>query len=74
MAKSFGFDGLELIKGVRYLDTRVPIVLMTGYGSMSIQEEAGQLGVNLYVAKPFDVDKMLSAVRKLLQDESGADV
>lgn len=69
-----GFDGLELIKGVRYLDTRVPIVLMTGYGSMSIQEEAGQLGVNLYVAKPFDVDKMLSAVRKLLQDVTGADV
>ena len=69
-----GFDGLELIKGVRYLDTRVPIVLMTGFGSMSIQEEAGQLGVNLYVAKPFDVDKMLSAVRKLLQDKTGADV
>jgi DNA-binding response OmpR family regulator len=41
---------------------------------MSIQEEAGQLGVNLYVAKPFDVDKMLSAVRKLLQDKTGADV
>jgi two-component system response regulator HydG len=69
-----GFDGLELIKGVRYLDTRVPIVLMTGYGSMSVREEADQLGVNLYVAKPFDVDKMLSAVRKLLQDKIGADV
>jgi DNA-binding NtrC family response regulator len=69
-----GFDGLELIKGVRYLDTRVPIVLMTGYGSMSIREEADQLGVNLYIAKPFDVDKMLSAVRKLLLDKIGADV
>lgn len=69
-----GFDGLELIKGVRYLDTRVPIVLMTGYGSMSVREEADQLGVNLYVAKPFDVDKMLSAVRKLLLDKIGADV
>jgi DNA-binding NtrC family response regulator len=69
-----GFNGLELIKGVRYLDTRVPIVLMTGYGTMSIREEADQLGVNLYVDKPFDVDKMLSAVRKLLLDEIGADV
>jgi len=69
-----GFNGLELIKGVRYLDTRVPIVLMTGYGTMSIREEADQLGVNLYVDKPFDVDRMLSAVRKLLVDEIGADV
>jgi hypothetical protein len=30
--------------------------------------------VNLYIAKPFDVDKMLSAVRKLLLDKIGADV
>ena len=69
-----GFNGLELIKGVRYLDSRVPIMLMTGFGSMSIREEADQLGVDLYVDKPFDVDKMLSAVRKILPDETGADV
>jgi len=69
-----GFNGLELIKGVRYLDSRVPIMLMTGFGSMSIREEADQLGVDLYVDKPFDVDKMLSAVRKFLPDETGADV
>ncbi len=68
-----GFNGLELIKGVRYLDARVPIVLMTGYGSTLVQKEADQLGVNLYIAKPFDVEKMLSAVRKLLLDEIGAD-
>jgi two-component system nitrogen regulation response regulator NtrX len=68
-----GFDGLELIKGVRYLDAHVPIVLMTGYGSMSIRKEADQLGVNVYMAKPFDIDRMLSTVRKLLRDEPGAD-
>ncbi len=63
-----GFDGLELIKGVRYLDPRVPIVLMTGYGSESIQKQASRLGVNRYVDKPFDVRDLLVEVRQLLSD------
>jgi DNA-binding response OmpR family regulator len=41
-----GFDGLELIRGVRYLSPDVPIVLMTGYGSDLIRDEARELGVS----------------------------
>ncbi len=67
-----GFDGLDLIKGVRYLDPRVPIVLMTGYGSESVQEEAAQMGVNHYVDKPFEVHDMIVAVRRLLADRGAA--
>jgi DNA-binding response OmpR family regulator len=63
-----GFDGLELIKGVRYLDPHVPIVLMTGYGSESIQKQASKLGVNRYVDKPFEVRDLLVEVRQLLSD------
>lgn len=62
-----GLSGLELIKGVRYLDTDVPIILMTGYGSESLQKEAALLGVNHYVDKPFNVQVLLSTVRQLLQ-------
>jgi DNA-binding response OmpR family regulator len=68
-----GVDGLELIKGVRYLDSFVPIVLMTGYGSAYVREEADRLGVNYYFDKPFNVDEMLSVARRLLlaQEEVG---
>ncbi len=61
-----GLDGLELIKGVRYLDSEVPIVLMTGYGSEKVRREAMALGVNHYVDKPFDVEKLLTVVQGLL--------
>lgn len=64
-----GFDGLALIKGVRYVDPRVPIILMTGFGSPALQEEAEQLGVNHYVDKPFDVSELMATVHRLLQDE-----
>jgi DNA-binding NtrC family response regulator len=61
-----GFSGLELIKGVRYLDQKVPIILITGYGSPALREESIQLGVNDYLDKPFSVSDLLSAVRRCL--------
>ena len=68
-----GFDGLELIKGVRFLDATVPIILMTGYGSESLEEKALQLGVNHYVDKPFDVQDLLQTVHKLLSQDRDHD-
>ena len=61
-----GFDGLELIKGVRYLDPRTSIILMTAYGSEELGQEVKKLGVARYFGKPFDMDEMLLAVSQLL--------
>lgn len=61
-----GFDGLALVKGVRYLDPHVPIVLMTGFGSKVLQREAADLGVDHYLEKPFETDDLLATVRRLL--------
>jgi len=67
-----GFDGLELIKGVRYLYPDVPVILMTGYGSESIQAEATKLGVKRYIDKPFDIDEMVREVSQLLPEREQA--
>ena len=64
-----GVSGLDLIKGVRYLDGQVPIILMTGYGSASLRRQAATLGVNHYLDKPFDADDLLSMVSELLLGE-----
>ena len=61
-----GFSGLDLIKGVRYLDPRTSIILMTAYGSEELWEEAKELGVIHYFSKPFEIDEVLSAVSQLL--------
>ena len=57
-----GFDGLELIKGVRYMEPEVPIILMTAFGSDVVKGQADQLGVSHYVSKPFDVDEVVRLV------------
>jgi len=61
-----GVSGMELIKGVRYLDAEVPIILMTGYGSDSLRWEAAALGVDHYIDKPFDLDDLISTVSRFL--------
>ena len=61
-----GFCGLELIKGVRYLDAQVPIVLMTGYGSRELEQQARRVGVNHYLDKPFEMRDLLALVGQLL--------
>jgi DNA-binding NtrC family response regulator len=61
-----GFSGLELIKGVRYLDPRTSIILMTAYGSDELWQQAKGLGVARCFSKPFDMDDMLAAVSQLL--------
>jgi two-component system response regulator HydG len=61
-----GFSGLELIKGVGYLDPRTRVILMTAYGSEELGRKAKELGVARYFNKPFDIDEMLAAVSQLL--------
>ena len=68
-----GVSGLDLIKGVRYVDAKVPIILMTGFGSASLRQEAATLGVNHYLDKPFDADDLISMVSELLPGLGGVD-
>ncbi len=68
-----GVSGMELIKGVRYLDADVPIIVMTGYGSASLRREAAALGVDHYIDKPFNIDELISTVSQLLPSEEEPD-
>jgi YesN/AraC family two-component response regulator len=63
-----GFDGLELVKGVRYQNPEIAIVLMTAYGSKELKDQASELGVEHFIDKPFDAEEMLLAVNACLAE------
>jgi len=65
-----GFDGLELIKGVRYLNPDVPIILATGFGTDEVRNEAARLGVNYFLVKPFAVAELVSVAREFVLDRA----
>jgi DNA-binding response OmpR family regulator len=64
-----GFDGLELVRGVRYVNPDVPIIIITGYGSDAIRDEAAEMGVSYCLDKPFNLDELMWSARQLLTEK-----
>jgi DNA-binding NtrC family response regulator len=59
-----GKEGLALISAMRELDEDLPIVAMTGWGTIGIAVEAMQRGATDFVEKPWnDNTRLLSIVR-----------
>jgi DNA-binding NtrC family response regulator len=62
-----GGEGLELITWVRSRDPRLPIVVMTAWGSVSGAVEAMKRGASDYIEKPWQNDRLLSILRVQLE-------
>src|SRR5215470_7448735 len=62
-----GLNGLETLRRIRQLDTKLPVILMTAYGTTQMAIEAMKLGAYDYLLKPFDVPKLKEIVRQALK-------
>ena len=62
-----GLTGLETLRRLRQTDARLPMILMTAYGTTQMAIEAMKLGAYDYVLKPFDVPKLKQLVAAALQ-------
>ena len=49
-----GMDGLQLLKQIRALDARVPVMMITANDDTRMAAEAHTAGIFAYVPKPFD--------------------
>jgi nitrogen regulation protein NR(I) len=54
-----GLDGLELVRELRKLRPRLPVILMTAHGTTETAIEATKLGAYDYLLKPFEMDELL---------------
>src|SRR4030095_14042022 len=63
-----GVEGLELLSRIRELDSSLPVVLMTAWGSIELAVEAMQGGGRDFVQKPWDNDKLLGSLRKQIEE------
>jgi DNA-binding NtrC family response regulator len=59
-------DGLEVLKQMKTQSQRVPVVIITGYGTMQTAIKAMQLGAFEYLTKPLDVAMIREVARKAL--------
>jgi len=60
-------SGLEVFRRLHECDTRVPVILMTGYGTADTAIEAMRLGAYEYVVKPFDPAQLRDLITRALE-------
>ncbi|MEO7590664.1 MAG: response regulator [Byssovorax sp.] len=60
-----GKEGLELIRFIREKNLGCHVILVTGYGSPEIMEEAHQLGAAFYFEKPVPAQTLIEALASL---------
>jgi DNA-binding NtrC family response regulator len=58
-----GKEGLELLLGIKELDSSLPVIVMTAWGSIASAVEAMRRGARDYVEKPWDNARLLSTLR-----------
>ena len=62
-------DGMEVLKRIRTLNDKIPVIMITAHGSMEMAIEAMKLGATDYISKPFDMDELKITIRKALNIE-----
>jgi nitrogen regulation protein NR(I) len=62
-----GINGLETLRRIRQLDSKLLVILMTAYGTTQTAIEAMKLGAYDYLLKPFDVVKLKDIVNNALK-------
>jgi len=58
-----GREGLDLLSQIRGFDPTIPVVVMTGWGSVNLAVEAMRRGVQDFVQKPWDNEHLISLLR-----------
>jgi DNA-binding NtrC family response regulator len=62
-----GQEGLDLLDRLKTLDPTLPVLVMTGWGSVPGAVEAMRRGARDYIEKPWDDDKLVAAVQTQLE-------
>lgn len=62
--KDKDFDGLNILKHIRKLDKKIPVIIMSGYTDYSILDSAFLLWAHDYIIKPFRVRELQIRIKK----------
>lgn len=60
-------SGMQLLHDLHDFDSRIPVILMTGYGTTNIAIEAMRTGAFEYLLKPLDPELLQSVIDRALE-------
>ena len=59
-------DGIQAVKEIKSVDPNVKIVMCSAMGQQAMVIEAIQAGAKDFIVKPFQADRVIEAVKKVL--------
>ncbi|MEJ2730793.1 MAG: sigma-54 dependent transcriptional regulator [Deltaproteobacteria bacterium] len=62
-----GMDGLETFEAIHALEPKLPVIIMTAYGTTETAIEATKMGAFDYILKPFEIPDMLAVIKQALE-------
>jgi len=62
-----GMGGLETLRLIREIDPKLPVIVMTAFGTTDTAIEATKLGAFDYVLKPFEIPDILTLIEQALE-------
>ena len=66
-----GMGGMEVLRGIKKVSSRTPVVVITAYGTVNTAVEAMKEGAADFIMKPFSVDHLESLVKKVVAEKNG---
>jgi len=61
-----GMNGLETFKAIHAIEPKLPVIIMTAFGTTETAIEATKIGAFDYVLKPFDIPDMLGIIEQAM--------
>jgi DNA-binding NtrC family response regulator len=65
--KMSGMDGIEVLTKLKQKNEKLPVIMISGHGTIETAVEATKLGAFDFLSKPLDRDKLLVTIRNALQ-------
>jgi two-component system nitrogen regulation response regulator NtrX len=63
-------DGIEVLRGIKQLDADLPVVIMSGHGTIETAVKAVKLGAYDFLEKPLSIDKLELVLRNALSQRA----
>ncbi|MCB1188303.1 response regulator [bacterium] len=57
-------NGIELLRNLKQIKPGIPVIIITGYGTLDDAIEAIHLGAEDFIKKPFDINDVIETIEK----------
>jgi len=66
-------DGLEVLRGIKELDEKCPVIMISGHATVATAVKAMKVGANDFLEKPLSIEALLLALERVLKKSGGAE-